>query len=237
MPPVYRHTKYFLAVIIVLLISACSGEDYVLPAAEQLTSSEAEIQQLYKIKKGPYQVIKISDLVINTSHRELELNLYYPEDSSEKTFPLLLFSHGNWSNKDAYDRIIQHWTSHGYAVLSPNHLDCCSMLSGMANAIRHGQLGLIESRIEDLTFLLDNIDLLAATVPAINGKIDRTNIAATGHSFGAFSAQQLGGAGTFDPDSEKYLYFRDERIKIILAISPPGKRKDRGTGKNASSYH
>jgi len=226
MPEKNNCLKYFLAILFSLLIAACGGKDHSLPTAEPLTSSAAEQAQLYKITKGPYQVAKKTDLIIAATHRELELNLYYPEDYSDNTFPLLLFSHGNWSDKDAYDRIIEHWTSHGYITISINHLDCCSMLGGIISSIRHGQLGLIEGRINDLVFLLDNLDSLAVLVPAIAGKIDRDNIAATGHSFGAFSAQQLAGAGTFDPDDENYLYFRDQRIKAVVAISPPGEMFD-----------
>ena len=53
--------------------------------------------------------------------RELTVNLYFPAQGSD--FPLLLFSHGNWSDKDSYDRIIEHWVSHGYTVVAANHLD------------------------------------------------------------------------------------------------------------------
>ena len=226
MPEEKKYFKYFPVIFFSLLIAACGGKDHSLPAAEPLTSSAAEQALLYKIAKGPFQVVKKTDLTISAAHRELELNLYYPEDDSEQTFPLLLFSHGNWSDKDAYDRIIEHWTSHGYITISINQLDCCSMLGGIINSIRYGQLGLIEGRIEDLVFLLDHMDSLAALVPAITGKMDRDNIAATGHSFGAFSAQQLAGAGTFDPDEGKYLYFRDQRIKAVVAISPPGEMFD-----------
>lgn len=215
-------------VSLLTLLAACGGEEVVLPPAEPLSASKEELQQLYKIEPGPYEVVKIGDASLAATHRDLELSIYYPklEDTNKQQFPFLLFSHGNWSNKDSYDRVINHWVSHGYIVVSPNHLDCCSMAKGIINSLRYGQVGLIEGRIEDFSFILDNLSAIEALAPAIKDRINTDLIAATGHSFGAYTAQQFGGASTFDPDQEKYRFFRDERIKAIVAISPPGEMFD-----------
>ena len=209
------------ALLCVGLLLAC-GEDVVLPPAEPLAASDAELAQIYNIESGPYGVEVVRDLSMNNPgrDRDIELSVFYPD--AAQVFPLVLFSHGNWSNKDSYDRVINHWVSHGYVVIAPNHLDCCGAVSGIFNSVRYGQLGLIDERMADLVYLLDHLDQLEQQVPAIKGKIDRQNIAAAGHSFGGFSAQQFGGAGTFDPDQDKYIFYRDKRIKAIVAISPPG---------------
>jgi predicted dienelactone hydrolase len=203
------------------LLASC-GEDVVLPPAEPLAASEAELEKIYGISPGAYQVRAVRNLVLEDSarERELEVSVFYPEGKEQ--FPLLLFSHGNWSDKDSYDRVIDHWVSHGYIVIAPNHFDCCGAVSGIFNSVRYGQLGLIDERVLDFSYLLDNLQEIERLVPAIKGRIDGDRIAATGHSFGGFSAQQFGGAGTFDPDQEKYLYYRDDRIKAIVAMSPPG---------------
>ena len=209
------------ALLCIGLLLAC-GEDVVLPPAEPLAASDAELAQIYNIESGPYGVEVVRDLSMNNPgrDRDIELSVFYPD--AAQVFPLVLFSHGNWSNKDSYDRVINHWVSHGYVVIAPNHLDCCGAVSGIFNSVRYGQLGLIDERMADLVYLLDHLDQLEQQVPAIKGKIDRQNIAAAGHSFGGFSAQQFGGAGTFDPDQDKYIFYRDKRIKAIVAISPPG---------------
>jgi predicted dienelactone hydrolase len=214
-----------------LLLTAC-GEDVALPPAEPLAATEAELEKIYGISSGTYQVGVVRDVVLEDSARErdLELSVFYPEGKEQ--FPLLLFSHGNWSDKDSYDRVIDHWVSHGYIVIAPNHFDCCGAVSGIFNSVRYGQLGLIDERMMDFSYLLDNLQEIEILVPAIKGRIDSDRIAATGHSFGAFSAQQFGGAGTFDPDQEKYLFYRDERIKAIVAMSPPGPMFDVITEKS-----
>lgn len=216
--------KISIVLILVAVAGLCgwSGEEVKLPAAEPLTAAPEALRAIYGMEAGPYVVEKRADLHLDAPHRALELNLYYPLLPSEQALPLLLFSHGNWSNKDSYDRVINHWVSHGYIVVAPNHLDCCGMLRGLLKSVRYGQVGLIEERIADFSFILDNLNLLEELAPALVARIDPNAIAATGHSFGGLTSQQFGGAGIFDPDQDRYLYYRDERIKAIVAISPPG---------------
>ena len=209
-----------LLLIIVAALVACA-DDVVLPDAKPLQATEQQLAQLYKAEIGPHAVLRKTDIVLEVGEdKQMELSVTYPD--AEGQFPLLLFSHGNWSDKDKYNAVIDHWVSHGYIVVAPNHLDCCSAVHGIINSIRYGQFGLIDERMNDFNYLLDNLDAVENTVQGLAGKIDRSRIAATGHSFGAFTAQQFGGAGTFNPDTEEYVFYRDESIKAVVAISPPG---------------
>ncbi|TRX55056.1 alpha/beta hydrolase family protein [Thalassomonas sp. M1454] len=209
-------TTVFLSSILL----ACS-EPPVLPKANPLDMSSEQLAQISFIDAGNLTVSAVKNLVINDSKndREITFNLYYP--STGGNYPLVLFSHGNFASNDKYDNVINHWVSHGYVVIAPNHQDCCGMVSGIMNSLWYGNFGLIEERMKDFSFILDNLSLIAQQQD-IKGKADLNNIAATGHSFGAFSAQQFGGAGTYNTDDEQYHYYRDERIKAIVAISPPG---------------
>jgi dienelactone hydrolase len=210
-----------LCLFVVFTLPGC-GEKAVLPEEPPLATPAAVVEQLYGSQSGPLEVIVKRDVKLpgENEHRPLSLNLYYP--AAGQAFPLLLFSHGNWSDKDSYDRIIEHWVSHGYAVVAANHLDCCSMPRGIFNAVRYGQLGLIRARMEDLEWLLSKLPTLAELDPGFAGKADVNRLGLTGHSFGAFSAQQFGGAGTFDPESQRYLFFKNPAVKAIVALSPPG---------------
>ncbi|MEH6592184.1 MAG: alpha/beta fold hydrolase [Halioglobus sp.] len=203
------------------LMVGCGG-DVPLPPAAPLATPMATIEALPGAVPGIYDVVVAQNLTLaeDNDHRAIALNLYYPAQG--QNFPLLIFSHGNWSNKDSYDNIIKHWVSHGYAVIAPDHLDCCSMAQGIFNSLRYGQLALITERVDDINRLLDNLDGLEQLHPAFADKADVSRLGITGHSFGAFSAQQFGGAGTFDPDTEEFLYFPDPAVKAIVAISPPG---------------
>lgn len=214
-----------LVVIAALLLMVACSEDVVLPEAKPLQATEQQLAQLYKLETGPYAVLMRKDIVFGGADdseqvRALAVSVSFPD--APGSFPLLLFSHGNWSDRDSYDRVISHWVSHGYVVIAPDHLDCCSMFSGIVNSVRYGQFGLIDERMKDFSFLLDNLDRLQDSVDGLAGKIDSSRIAATGHSFGAFSAEQFGGAGTFNPGTQSMVYYRDERIKAIVALSPPG---------------
>jgi predicted dienelactone hydrolase len=214
-------TSKFLLIVLLALPLGCS-EDIPLPPAAPLAVDESVVDSLYGAQAGPHQMISVPGLMLpaNENERDISFNLYFPVEG--EGYPLLLFSHGNWSDKGSYDRIIEHWVSHGYAVIAPDHLDCCGAPRGIFNSLRYGQLGLIEGRVDDLSRLLRELSAIEALAPTFRDKADPTTLAITGHSFGAFSAQQFGGAAAFDPDQEKYLFNRDPRVQAIVAMSPPG---------------
>lgn len=214
-------TPRLLLSLLLTLPLGCS-EDIPLPPAAPLAVDDSVVDSLYAAQAGPHKVSTVQHLTLPASEneRDISLNLYFPSRGS--AYPLLLFSHGNWSDKNSYDRIIEHWVSHGYAVIAPDHLDCCGAPRGIFNSLRYGQLGLIEGRVDDLSRLLHELSAVEALVPNFRGKADPTRIAITGHSFGAFSAQQFGGAAAFDPDQQKYLFHREPRVEAIVALSPPG---------------
>ncbi len=218
MVPVRR--LVILGSVAVLGLSGCGGDEVTLPPVTPLSASPDALATLYKAETGPLDVVARTDVHLALDDSELELSVFYPDAAGP--FPILLFSHGNWSTKDKYNPVIEHWVSHGYVVLAPNHLDCCGMVNGIWNSVRFGQFGLIEERIRDFSRLLDHLPQVEQAVAGLAGKMDATRIAATGHSFGAFTTQQFGGAGTFNPETEEYVYFTDERIKAMVAISPPG---------------
>jgi predicted dienelactone hydrolase len=157
----------------------------------------------------------------------LQFKVYYPEagrnGSAPGQWPILIFSHGNWSDNDKYDNVLRHWVSHGYVVLAPLHRDGSGgYLGGTIDLLREGNLGLIQGRVDDLLTLLDSIRQVEQLVPALAGRLDHDRIAATGHSFGAFNAQQLGGARAWDENGQEFVAVRDERISAVVALSPPG---------------
>lgn len=213
-------TRYAMAALL-LLLTAC-GSDVELPSTQPLRADKNLVAGLHGAASGPFTVIRKTTVLPGTSpdSRALEISLYYPDQGS--AWPLLLFSHGNWSDRHSYDRIIEHWVSHGYVVVATDHADCCSPVTGIFNSLRYGQFGLIEQRVLDLQQLLTGISQLELQVPAFAGKADRTRIAVTGHSFGAFTAQQLGGAAALNPDTEAYYAKVDNRISAVLALNPPG---------------
>lgn len=178
------------------------------------------MENLYGATKGPYQVISHHDIKIEDVTREVELSVYYPD--TETATPLILFSHGNFSDRQQYDRLINHWVSHGYSVIAPDHLDSGGMVNGIIAMTIHGQFGVLKERPQDIIFALDNLNLIEQQIPGFINRLNLKNIIAAGHSFGAFVAQMFGGAKVINPDTNEIYYHKDDRIKAIVAISPPG---------------
>ena len=216
--------KTSVALFITCLLMACS--EPVLPSAQALDAEQEQLALIPNIKAGPFSVMTERSLLFSVpesksdNERELELSVFFPEQG--QNYPVLFFSHGNWSTKDKYDQLITFWVSHGYVVIAPNHRDCCSMASGIFNSLRYGNFALIEHRVKDFTFLINRYAQLETSYPKLKGKGDINNIALVGHSFGAFTAQQFGGAGTYNTDDKQYHFYGDDRVKAIVAISPPG---------------
>ena len=71
-------------------------------------------------------------------------------------------------------------------------------------AIRKGVFGSPYIIVDGEPFFgVDRLPQIEQLQPAFAGKADPSRLALTGHSFGAFSAQQFGGAMAFDPDTER----------------------------------
>lgn len=225
--------RHSLICCLLLLMTACS-EDVPRPPVNPLDASEAELQTLYKWGPGPWSVAVIPELQLAHPEREEPLiyNAWFPQGMTEPA-PVLLFSHGNWSDFNQYDALINHWVSHGYVVVAPLHRDGGGgYLSGTVDMIRYGNLGLIQMRARDLVVLLDQMDQVQARLSQESVQLDTGKIAATGHSFGAFNAQQLGGARALDTDTGDYLPMDDTRVRAVVAISPPGPMFDEITAES-----
>jgi predicted dienelactone hydrolase len=209
--------------LIMLVIVGCAEEVERLPV-EPLAANEQALRQLYKWGPGPNAVKVRQNLALPHATREGELliNVFYP-DSEEQQLPVLLFAHGNFSDNTKYGNLIEHWVSHGYVVIAPLHLDGKGgYLGATINLVKYGNFGLIQARYDDMLTALNAFDVIEKLVPELSGRLDSDRVAATGHSFGAFTAQQFGGAAAQDMDSGNYVDLSDPRIKAVLAISPPG---------------
>jgi predicted dienelactone hydrolase len=93
---------------------------------------------------------------------------------------------------------------------------------GIFNSLRKGNEGLIAGRVADVKLILDHLSDLDALDAGLAARIDRNRIAVTGHSFGAFTAQQMAGAETVNPKTGERVGGRDARVRAVVAISPPG---------------
>ena len=79
-------------------------------------------------------------------------------------------------------------------------------------------------RVQDLTRILDQLDLVEAAVPGLAGRLDRGRIAVVGHSFGGQSAASLLGLRVLDSDGRLGADLSDARVKagVLLATAGTG---------------
>lgn len=65
---------------------------------------------------GPLKVVVVDSVTLkdDTRGRTIETLVRYP--SGPGSFPVIVFSHGALSNKEAFGPASEHWASHGYVV-------------------------------------------------------------------------------------------------------------------------
>ncbi len=73
-----------------------------------------------------------------------------------------------------------------------------------------------------MTRILDQLDLIEASLPGLSGRLDRSRIAAAGHSWGGQTASMLLGARVLDADGVPGENMSDARIKVGVLLSTPG---------------
>lgn len=198
---------------------------------------------LYKPLPGPLHMVERETLVLHDDARDVDLPLRVSFPREDGRYPLIIFSHGLFGSKDAYQPLVEHWVSHGYVVIRPTHGDSLSLLSEkQRRRLRGRSLGRLarsrrftqywDDRVYDVRLLLDSLDQIEQQVHGLAGRIDRTRIAHGGHSFGAHTSMLLAGLTLYAP-SGRSLQLADDRLHGFVFISPQGP----GRTVRPESYH
>ena len=174
---------------------------------------------------------KVSNLDINfidlewldsSRNRVVPIRFYLPLQNTTQiaTSPLVVFSHGLGGSRNGYSYLARHFANNGIASLHLQHVSSDKSVWG-GNAF-----GLIErlaaalqtneavARAQDLSFALDM--LLSSDLAKY---VDKSRVAAAGHSYGANTALLAAGAQVRQDGIFKSL--RDKRIRAAVAISAP----------------
>ncbi|GHF11790.1 hypothetical protein GCM10014715_79380 [Streptomyces spiralis] len=172
-------------------------------------------------KTAPATVVSARPVVLSAPGRGEDLQVRVSAPVSDSDLPVIVFSHGFGWSMDGYAPLADFWAAQGFVVVQPTHLD--SRTLGLPpEDPRTPQIWRI--RIEDLTRVLDGLDVLEASVPGLAGRLDRSRIAVAGHSWGAQTASTLLGARVLGSDGKPGQDMSDPRVKagVLLALTGLG---------------
>ena len=190
-------------------------------AFEAVLSSAAPAEETagaaYKMELGPLPVRAIKTVVVHDAQRKKELQLRIHHPVGTGPFPVIIWSHGAGGSKDNYLTLMEHWASHGYVTIQPTHSDsrALGVKPGDPQMFRDWQ-----SRPADISLIIDSLKELENKEPVLQGTLDAKRIGVGGHSFGANTAQLVGGAKAYLVGAEKS--FADPRVTAVLLLSGQG---------------
>jgi dienelactone hydrolase len=127
--------------------------------------------------------------------------------------------------QDLYTGFADHWASWGYVVIQPVHMDSRELGFSMKGASMDTMTRVVNTRMEDVRFVLDSFDQLEAQVPGLAGKIDRERLVMAGHSMGGGTAMMLNGVEMLDPRDDSILGSDEDRFDALILISEPSNNR------------
>ena len=239
---IQEHQRFFASRETVLAqLRATGGSESQLPTAQQPTQD------------GPH-LCQQESLTFQNPLRDgdIPFDIYLPSNRLNATAstPVIVLSHGVASGQDAFRYLAQHLTSHGYAVVIPQHYDdnrkYFQFLAGIENP--PNPITLV-SRPQDISQVLDKLEQLARTRQDY-GQLDLNNVGVLGHSLGGFTVLAAAGAelnfdqvrqncsiddrdrpslnpsllvqcDLTDLAAQGPFQLRDARIKAVFALNPP----------------
>jgi len=157
-------------------------------------------------------------------NRVVPVKIYAPK-SGNGPFPVILFSHGLGGTREGYEYLGQCWASRGYVSLHLQHegsddavwkdAGIGQRMSAMKRAAAQPRNAV--NRVQDVSFVLDQLTQLNATNAAWRGKLDLARVGVAGHSFGAYTTLASAGANY----SALAVGKGDVRIKAAIPMSAP----------------
>ncbi len=180
-------------------------------------SPDASKDDTQEIERQPLEIGTVPELVLHDANRnkDLRVRINYPKTGGP--FPLIVFSHGAWGSKDGHVALTELWASNGYVTIQPDHSD------SRALGVKVGDTSVFrawQERPADVSFILDSLAEIETKVPALKGKLDAGRIGMIGHSYGANTAQLIGGARAFLAGRE--MSFEDSRVDAVVMLSGQG---------------
>ncbi|WP_130178434.1 chlorophyllase [Cryobacterium sp. SO1] len=177
------------------------------------------LSALDRIVGGGTPVASVAPVTLSAPGRAVALQVRISAPVTGSNLPVVLFSHGNGWNLDGYAPLTAFWASRGFVVIQPTHLDSRRYGFGFDHPVFPT---IWTERIADLTRALDQLDTIEAAVPGLKGRLDRSRVAATGHSWGSQTAQSLLGARIVDEEGHVGQDGSDSRVSAGILFAATG---------------
>ncbi|MFD3311860.1 alpha/beta hydrolase family protein [Streptomyces sp. NPDC058694] len=177
---------------------------------------------------SPTPVFSVSPVVLPAPGRAVDLQVRVSAPVTGSDLPVILLSHGqgysnHLSSLNGYAPLANFWAAHGFVVIQPTHLSSRTLSLDPSTP---GAPLYWRSRAEDMTRILDRLDVIEAAVPQLLGRLDHGKVAVAGHSMGGHTASLLLGARLTDPDDGTDVNLAEPRIKAGVLLAAPGRGGD-----------
>jgi predicted dienelactone hydrolase len=173
---------------------------------------------------APTPVVSVSPVVLSAPGRAVDLQMRVSAPTTGRELPIILLSHGhgrsnNLSSLNGYGPLANFWAAHGFVVIQPTHLNSKTL---SLNPDGPEGPSFWRSRVEDMKRILDQLELIEASVPELSGRLDRSRVAVAGHSLGGHTASMLLGLRLTDPKDGTEVDMAEPRIKAGVLLAAPG---------------
>lgn len=170
-------------------------------------------------------VMTFSPVSLTVAGRPAPLTIKASAPVAGERLPVIVFSHGHGSSNflgslHGYGPLVDFWAAHGFVVLQPTHLDFPGL--GLRDTDTEGAPLFWRSRIDDIRVVLDHLEQIETMVPGLTGRVDRSRIAAVGHSLGGHAVAALCGMKVAGPHDATAVDLRDERVVAGVIMAGPG---------------
>ena len=195
-----------------------SRQCVVLVAISLLLTAGCSNDSLYKFEPGPFEIIAANEVRITDpiQQRDVTFRVLHPDGAGP--FPVVVFSSGGFCPSQMYERIANHWVSHGYVFIAPNHVDSPNNPQPPGPA---EMAVIVPSRNRDVSLALDALDEIGRQAD-LTGKMAPDRVAIAGHSFGSGIAMFKIGMYTTEAERGAWGDAYDDRFGAAILLSPPG---------------
>lgn len=172
------------------------------------------------------QILSVHPITLPVPGRPVALELRVSAPATGSELPILLLSHGHGpsnfvSSLYGYGPLANYYAARGFVVIQPTHVDSKTLPFRGSD---HPDAPLFwRSRAEDMTRILDQLDVIERAVPTLAGRVDRSKVAGVGHSMGGHTVSVLLGAHHEDPHDGRTISVAEPRIRTGVLLAAPGR--------------